>query len=750
MTLEPTEIIRSDTPAASVRGPWADALANRALGSGSASSGSEAERVLGLIRFTIARWWKIATPCGLVLALIGGLGVWCLKPPSYAAVAWVKIEDRKPVLAFPDSDGPLMLKTQIELIKSPIVLEPVVRQPEVAQLPIILAQKAPVEWLAKRLTIKSVGGSELYHIGVEGPDPSILPQLVNAIVESYLRIETDLTGSQTQRTLELLDQEMRRRTLEMNRLQQNLKELTRRVTGKDPSLINVRDTSAMQSTYKPLESLNDRLANTEVELQGLESDYKVLEELLAQKDLKLTPKEIARIIDQDPTTTKLRTEIAMLEAKLLDEKRFGGMGEGHPSYQRRKADLQRARLTLDEHCESLSAGAGEELQQIRRQEQEVELAQLRSQLNTRRALRDRLKEQLKQQQEELRALGDHSLEVDFARAELTREETVYQRIADRAVVLRTELRAPGRVSALKSVRPADVYVSKNPLKYMFIVVLAGLGSPFGVAFVWERHRRRIADAEQGQQESQLPVIAEVSCMPPKSSLERRRSPKEERQWAMFEESINLLRIGLTMPAHLADMSVLTVASAISGEGKSSIASQLALSLSRISPKPVLLIDADLRSPTQHKLFEMRQGPGLCEVLEGECQASDAVVVDRHSGLHVLPAGQLRKNPHVLLTTEAFQRLLGPLRASYQYVIIDSPPLLVAGEAFVLAKAADGTLMCAMRDWSRGPQVRYACERLSATGVRPLGLVLNGVPASEYASRYSGNYYVPAQSLERSS
>jgi capsular exopolysaccharide synthesis family protein len=643
-------------------------------------------------------------------------------------------------LAFPESDSPLLLRTQIELIKSPIVLEAVVGHADVAQLPAIRMQSNPLEWLAKRVSIKSVGGSELYQIGVESPAPEIVPLLVNTVLDSYLSVQTTLTSNHSQRTIELLDQEMKQRTVQMNRMQSNLKELTRKVTGKDPSLMNFRDNNAIQSTLKPLESLNLRLASAEVEVQILEVEYKSLGELLDQKRLTLTPKEIDKLIEQDPRIVKLKSEIAQLEAKLLDEKRFGGMGEGHPSYQRSKLDLERATNGLRDMRDALASNAGEEFQQIRRREHEAELAQMRSQITSQKTLRDLLRAQLKQQQADLQALGDHSLEVDFARAELTREENVYQRIADRAVALRTELRAPGRVTVLKHVKPGDVYMSKSPLKYILGALLAGFCGPFALAVAWERQRRRIADAEHGQQESNLPVIAEIACLPRRATaLNRQRSIKEERQLAMFEESINMLRIGLTMPEHMDNVRVLAVASAVAGEGKTSISSQLAASLGRILQKPVLLIDADLRSPSIHKLFDKKLDPGLCEVLEKQCTVQEAITSSGSEYLHILPAGRLRRNPHVLLTTQTFNALLNQVRASYEYIIIDSPPLLVASEAFVLAKAADGTVMCAMRDLSRGPQLRFACERLFAAGVRPLGLVLNGVPTGEYSSRYGGNY-----------
>jgi Mrp family chromosome partitioning ATPase len=84
--------------------------------------------------------------------------------------------------------------------------------------------------------------------------------------------------------------------------------------------------------------------------------------------------------------------------------------------------------------------------------------------------------------------------------------------------------------------------------------------------------------------------------------------------------------------------------------------------------------------------------------------------------------------------------LDEVRSSYRYVIIDTPPVLAAGEALVLATAADASLICTMRDVSRVDQVNSVRERLLAAGARPVGVVLNGVPTRAYAYRYGSYAY----------
>jgi Mrp family chromosome partitioning ATPase len=102
---------------------------------------------------------------------------------------------------------------------------------------------------------------------------------------------------------------------------------------------------------------------------------------------------------------------------------------------------------------------------------------------------------------------------------------------------------------------------------------------------------------------------------------------------------------------------------------------------------------------------------------------------------VLPAGFLEGSPHRLLNG-SFADLLQQLRTRYRHIVIDTPPLLPASEALVMARAADATVLCMRRDYSRLDQVQDAHERLEAAKVHVLGGVLNGIPLSHYSRKYT--------------
>jgi capsular exopolysaccharide synthesis family protein len=188
------------------------------------------------------------------------------------------------------------------------------------------------------------------------------------------------------------------------------------------------------------------------------------------------------------------------------------------------------------------------------------------------------------------------------------------------------------------------------------------------------------------------------------------------------------------------MRSIAVTSAVSREGKTSVAVQLALSIARSTGEPTLLIDGDLRCPDIHRIFEVERCPGLAELLEHDCPLEDAIETSFSSSLHLMTAGKLASVPHCLLGNEKFPRLLDELKEKYSYIVIDTPPILPASEALMIARAADATVVCARRDYSRIDQVTDAHVRLKSAGIRVAGTVLNGISPRAYAYRYGSYYY----------
>jgi capsular exopolysaccharide synthesis family protein len=274
---------------------------------------------------------------------------------------------------------------------------------------------------------------------------------------------------------------------------------------------------------------------------------------------------------------------------------------------------------------------------------------------------------------------------------------------------------------------------------MLMAAMALLIAPFGLAVAWEWWMDRVTEPRQMETQSPLRVVGEVVTLP------RVRGPRKtpalrprDTGRLLYEESVDSLRTCMSLSSLACDARVVAFASAVSREGKTSLAVQFALSAARASRERVLIIDGDMRCPDIHKAFDVPLSWGLVDVLSNNVTLSEAIRVSQIDLIDVLPAGKLVQSPHQLMGGDAFHRLVEEAKSMYRYVVIDTPPVLAAGEALVLAKEADAALVCARRDFSRLSQVRAAHQRLLDAGAQPIGAVLNGVSASSYRFRY-GTY-----------
>ncbi|WP_250038065.1 polysaccharide biosynthesis tyrosine autokinase [Paractinoplanes maris] len=185
--------------------------------------------------------------------------------------------------------------------------------------------------------------------------------------------------------------------------------------------------------------------------------------------------------------------------------------------------------------------------------------------------------------------------------------------------------------------------------------------------------------------------------------------------------------------------IFVVTSALSGDGKTTTATNLAISLAQ-SGQQVVLIDADLRRPTVADRFAVSGAVGLTNVLMGEVPANQAVQRWRpDTPLFLLPAGPTPPNPSELLGSAQLSKMIESFRASGVTVVFDSPPLLPVTDAAILARATDGALVVARVGKTRTDQLEGAVEALRTAGAPILGVIANRVKRNRKSSAYGGYY-----------
>jgi capsular exopolysaccharide synthesis family protein len=249
-----------------------------------------------------------------------------------------------------------------------------------------------------------------------------------------------------------------------------------------------------------------------------------------------------------------------------------------------------------------------------------------------------------------------------------------------------------------------------------------------------------------------PVLGQIPAIPLKPPAGELDIQFLERQRFEFVESFRNLRSALLfMRNGETRPKTILISSSLPREGKSTIALYLAATMA-IARSRVLLIDADMRRPALHKFLAFPPGPGLAEVLSGEILAEQAIVSAGLENLFVLRAGRAKRNPGELVLSPEWPRLIAELRGQFDYVLIDSPPLLATDDTPSFAPLVDGVLMIVRGAFTSARMARRGLDLLRQRGAHVLGLVFNRATTSangyHYYRHFRNEYHWDPQPSKR--
>jgi capsular exopolysaccharide synthesis family protein len=177
-----------------------------------------------------------------------------------------------------------------------------------------------------------------------------------------------------------------------------------------------------------------------------------------------------------------------------------------------------------------------------------------------------------------------------------------------------------------------------------------------------------------------------------------------------------------------------------GDGKSTLAANLAVSIAQ-SGKRTVLIDADFRRPRLHKFFpSVNRAVGLSSVIAGQARPEEAIQPTAVANLSLLPCGPRPSNPAELLTSPRFQEFLAAIRPQFDFVLLDTPPVLLVSDPCAVAPRVDGVLLVLRLGKNNRPTAERACEVLASLGAKVLGVMVNDKSARSGAGYgYSAGY-----------
>lgn len=298
--------------------------------------------------------------------------------------------------------------------------------------------------------------------------------------------------------------------------------------------------------------------------------------------------------------------------------------------------------------------------------------------------------------------------------------------------------SPVQISTVRTASPPSSPSSPNTTRNLALGVLVGLALGFGFAVLRELLDTRVRTQDDVRAITDTAVIATIPVDDDAAAhpLILQSSPHSQRA-----ESLRRLRTNLQFLDVSGGPQMFVITSALPMEGKSTTSINLAIALADAGSR-VALVDADLRRPSIGKYMGIEGAAGLTTVLIGRADVDDVIQPWGNGKLHVLPSGQIPPNPSELLGSRAMSDLLAHLAATYDVVLIDTPPLLPVTDAAILARVTSGALLVVSADKLHRNQLRESIGALEAVGARILGIVLNRLERKQ-SDAYAYYDYAPA-------
>jgi capsular exopolysaccharide synthesis family protein len=281
-------------------------------------------------------------------------------------------------------------------------------------------------------------------------------------------------------------------------------------------------------------------------------------------------------------------------------------------------------------------------------------------------------------------------------------------------------------------------VSSHKARKIFLGIILGLLGGAGLAFFIEYLDNTIKSPEEAETRLKAPVLGVISHLSKKD--EKVEFSVTSDPLSAISENYKAIRTSILLSSADNPPACLLVCSMAPKEGKTTTAANLASALAQ-QGKKVILIDADLRRPRIHKVYERENQAGLSSHLAGN---SDPVIITDKlpDGIHIMTSGPIPPDPSELLGSKRLAALIETLRQTYDFIIIDSPPLMSVSDSLILAKLADGTVIVTRAAKTTYDMAQKGLKQLRDIGAHVIGLVINGADfrKSGYDYYYGYGYY----------
>ncbi|MEM1012722.1 MAG: polysaccharide biosynthesis tyrosine autokinase [Planctomycetota bacterium] len=670
-----------------------------------------------------------------ILGIAGGYGIYRNTEPVYESSTKLYIRAGA-VTALGTEDalnGRSSLAEQASIISSSKVLGTAVQRVGVADLPSFDTFDNPLSGLRRAVSVSTEESTRSVFIQSRADRPEDARIITTAVLQAYLDFTADSHRNTAAETLEQLRTARETHERKREELWATRNNLSREIGSFDLN-------SGRSSTIEGLEL--EKLSGDLLRAQSEARDLKLtLDAVKSAEGNAVMLDVLLPELEDGGASGAVAAELSLLRRQVRDLTYTSGENATNVLRLRQKiADLEREveamrrtdldnRLGILERRNAVAAARVSELQK-EYDERRSELLELNSRLS--------LNEKVK---------GDLALTEDWLSTLSSRVNAI--NVAESSGPLQPEiLEEPG----------LGYQVEPNQTQLLGMGLVLGLMAGFGLAFLQEWLDPRLRSAEEVEDAVGLPILGLVPSYAGENSGTRARhmfeNPRSSTSEA-YRHIRTVLMSGLQQQAAdrvaagevgVDEARVILVTSAVSGDGKTTMASNLATSLARLDRR-TLLIDADCRKPRLHKYWltpdpsaepvDDEMPHGLTSVLSGEATLEECVHETGVENLTLMPCGPLPSDPAELLDSEAFVHLLNELADRFDRVVIDSPPVLPVTDARVLGAVCDATLLVVRVGQTSRRAARHARDGLLRTGAAVVGAAVNDVKPSRrgYGSGY---------------
>jgi capsular exopolysaccharide synthesis family protein len=681
------------------------------------------------------RRWVLGTLLGLLAAAAGAVGAWFLMPSGkHEARAVVQIRSRSSDLGGRSADDFAEYRSrQVFLLKTRDLITRTINDPAVGQLDAIKKSDDPVRMIEEQMTVKAATDN-LILVTLTGNNLEEMKVFLDRLVKVYVADAAAYDRKDVDEQIKRLEGLAESLRVEIESGEKQL-ELLVRANGTTGGEDNSKRLALLQQQYILAEADYHKLGR---ELLPLEAELGLRKAKARDKGAEFAPDPVlvAQVVDRDPRVVKAKGELDKKKQDLSRAVETAGGNEDVPYILELKADVAKLEAAFQGARTSATRDAVEYARAYEAAGQKGRIADLEQLIKIKKEVRDKLREERDAYKKLIDAGAGGGLNIQSMRDALKPQKEMLEQTNVRLAKLRLDDKSGSRVSMRGEVEKVP---NHNQNKKLILSAFGGAASLLGavllVAFL-EWRTRRVDGVDQVVTELGMRVIGTVPAFPSRAGLKAAAEAGGANWRFVLNESINSTRTMLLHAARSQSMQVVMVTSATQGEGKTSLASQLATSMATAGMR-TLIVDCDLRNPSVQKLFELPLGPGVSEVLRQEIDVADAVQATAVPNLWVIPAGQCSAATIAALAQgHPLETLFNRLRGQFDFVIVDSCPVLPVADALLIGQHVDGVVFSVMQDVSQLPKVMTATEKMHQLGIPLVGAVVNGIKQDVYSYGYN--------------